>query len=188
MSEPNSIGYVYFCGPGWGRVMASNWYAPPIYQIGEGPEGNDTSKGYPWYGHTNVGGSGTSPANLPTPINNDVINKIGINPGLIDGGGSDSQNTFQSRIGYDVTANDTLITGLMTRGGNPPLPEWASWPNNAAHFVTIYGYDFSNYNGAVNYFDSAAPTSGSSGGGRYGMYVYQFWANVQPYNYQIYVP
>ncbi len=80
MGETAGDAYAYYCGPGSSRVMASNWYGPPMYNQGESPS-NVTSKGYAYYEYTNSGGptSGTFSANMPGPINNDIMNHTGYN-------------------------------------------------------------------------------------------------------------
>lgn len=179
--------FTYYCGPGSSRVMASNWYGPPMYNLGASPP-NSTTKGYAWYENTSPN-SGTYTSNMPTPINNDIINHTGLNPGVTSGS-SGSQNAFQYRVGYDIYGyGDALITSLYTDAQGYILPEWATYGKNVTHLVTIYGYDFTNYNGAINYFDSASPASGTGVyPGRYGQYVYQFWSNVAANDSQVYIP
>lgn len=95
MGETNQYPqFTYYCGPGSSRVMASNWYAPPIYNLGASPP-NSTSKGYAYYEHTNPSDPNTATitSNMPTPINNDIINHVGINVGVTYGQ-SGSQNSF----------------------------------------------------------------------------------------------
>lgn len=87
-----------------------------------------------------------------------------------------------------MSRSDALITSVMTDAQGYPLPEWATYGKNVSHFVTIYGYDFTNYNGAINYFDSAGPSSGPAAPGRFGQYVYQFWSNVSANDSQVYIP
>lgn len=188
MGETYDSHYAYFCGPGSSRAMASNWYGPPMYNEGE-YKPNSTTKGYSYYEHTDWTGGGTYPANMPGPINNDIINHTGYNPQVTSAGSSGSQNGFQNRVGYDVTRADALITELMTDGGGHILPEWSTYGKNVSHFVTIYSYDFTNYNGAINYFDSASPASGTGVvPGRYVQYVSWFWGNVAALDNQVHIP
>jgi hypothetical protein len=187
MGETNQAPqFTYYCGPGSSRVMVSNWYGPPMYNLGASPP-NSTSKGYAWYESTNPSW-GTYASSMPTPINNDIINHTGYNP-HVTLGSSGSQNGFQYKVGYDVYGyGDALITSLYTDASGWILPEWATYGKNVSHFVTIYNYDFTNYNGAINYFDSAGPASGPAAPTRAGQYVYQFWSNVAALDNQIYIP
>lgn len=185
MSEPNSGGYIYFCGPGSSRVMASNWYGTALYNLGASPI-SSTSKGYAYYEHTDPNGGGTLASNMAPAIQNDISNHLGSAPSITSSG-SGSQNTFQDRTGHDANAQDVFITGLLTR--NPiPLPEWANWPNNVTHFVSIVAYDFTTNPGSITWYDTAAPYSGSTGATKASMGVYDFWANVAGYDHQVWIP
>ncbi len=70
----------------------------------------------------------------------------------------------------------------MTDAKGHPLPEWGTI--NVDHFVTIYGYDFTNPSGAINYFDSATQV----GAGRHGLFVSYFWEDAKVMDHQVYVP
>ncbi|MGH2443206.1 MAG: hypothetical protein ACRDFX_08590 [Chloroflexota bacterium] len=187
MGETNlSPQFTYYCGPGSSRVMASNWYGPPMYNLGASPP-NSTSRGYAWYENTNPSW-GTYASNMPTAINNDIINHTSVNP-HISLASSGSQNGFQYRVGYDMYGySDAMITSLYTDANGWILPEWSNYPGSYSHFVTVYSYDFTNSKGAINYFDSSGPASGPPKPTRAGQYVYQFWSNVKANDNQVYIP
>jgi hypothetical protein len=124
---------------------------------------------------------------MVTPIENDIRSHLGAAPALTDSG-SGSQDTFQSRVGRDISGDAPVITGITTRGpsGTTPLPEWAGYAANVNHILTIQAYNFTSNPGSITWLDTSPPSAGTSGVGFYSTGVYSFWNNVTPDDIQIF--
>jgi hypothetical protein len=168
--------YFNYCGPGASRVLIAAWKSivptitvPFIDQLATDEYTNvhsanatlmqDMAPLYP-----------PLAANAPGPINS----AIGQNYYITSQVGSQEvgektqraylrQGDFSNMIGKDILDNNhPSITGIQTQG---PTGNLIGWKLNAAHIVTIFGFDFTSPSvGYIYYYETSNPDAMVPGG------------------------
>lgn len=168
-AEPNTYSYRNYCGPGASQILISNWTTnvPNIDTLAS-QEKTDPNQG-------------TYLNNMVGPINSDANTS-----GFYANGVANGQSTFNNWIAGDIyDFSRPAITALMTKwsynSATIYLSGWDYSRINAAHIISIHGFNFSNPSSAGDnfyYTETAGTVAATSGTGRQTYGANKMWALV----------
>jgi hypothetical protein len=190
--EPQGSQYWNYCGPGASRVLIAAWASivPDIFTLG-GP--SLTNGGGPLGENTDLHHVGTYTTDMVGPINTAIDTVTGQPKPYYTASqvGRDTnlpgQGDFSTMIGQDILDNNhPSITGLQTTGGTQTMGNsgnligWGlNGGLNAAHIVTIFGFDFTSPSfGYIYYYETANPDAGAAFPGPHIIDYKTFWSLV----------